>query len=81
MKNLTGIISIQLLILLFWGCQNEPMAPISVEQTQSVASFLTKPAMGYGQLKVMNWNIYVGADVDIVLSATDPLDMAIKVMA
>ena len=81
MKYLTIIISILALTNLFTGCQEETAAPLAASQEVLFDSPLLKPASGHGQIQLMNWNIYVGANVDIVLSATDPLDMAIKVAA
>ena len=58
------------------GClKDEPVGPAADESF----SMLEKSEMGNGELKVMTWNIYVGANVDIVLGATDVLDAAQKV--
>lgn len=81
MKHFTLFITMLMLMILFSSCQQESATPLSAKQDVSYESPLLKPASARGQIQLMNWNIYVGADVDIVLSATDPLDMAIKVAA
>ena len=58
------------------GCsKEEPVGPAADESF----SMLEKSEVGNGELKVMTWNIYVGANVDIVLGATDVFDAAQKV--
>jgi len=58
------------------GCsKDEPVGP-SVDES---VSMLEKSEMGNGELKVMTWNIYVGANVDVVLEATDVDEAAQKV--
>lgn len=74
--------SMVFIALFLWGCQTtDPVAPLSSEAATSTVSLLSKPADGRGELKVMDWNIYIGANVDIVLSAENELDLLMKVAA
>jgi endonuclease/exonuclease/phosphatase family metal-dependent hydrolase len=66
---------------LLLGCQTDSVSPLSSESATTAVSLLSKPADGRGELKVMDWNIYIGANVDIILSAENELDLLMKVAA
>ena len=65
-------------ITLFWGvlfafsCEQDPLSSTPGEAELFESQELLKVEHGRSQVKVMTWNIYVGANVDAVLEATDP---------
>jgi len=70
--------------LLIFGCsENEPVSALNLSsQNLEGESFITDAEEGsQAVVKVMTYNIYVGANVDSVLAATDPVDLALKVAA
>lgn len=67
-KSFSFVTVIAVLFLLFACEENDPFSPNASGVTQEV----TEGGNGRGQVTVMTWNIYVGADVDVVLGAQDP---------
>lgn len=68
--------------LLIGSCsEKEPLSPNANEKAGIESGRFLKSTNSLGQVTVMTWNIYVGANVDIVLQATGPIDLAIKVAA
>lgn len=81
MRNLklSSILLISTLLLLFGCLDKEPVSP-AVNQSGGIEGVeLLKAGEGRGQVTVMDWNIYVGANVDITLGASDLLDLSMKV--
>jgi hypothetical protein len=83
MKNLKIFCVFFISLLLFLsGCtEKEPLTPNANYSTEIESAEFQKCFGGRGQVTVMTWNIYVGANVDIVLEATDLFDLAVKVAA
>jgi hypothetical protein len=72
MNRLAAVAGACALAAMLAGClQDEPVGPIEEIDPSSVE----KGGMGNGELKVMTWNVYVGADVDVVLAASNPDDV------
>lgn len=70
------------LVFLMFGCSEQtPMSPLSDNASEYQLEKLAENFDLRGSVKVMTWNVYVGANVDIVLNATDPLDLAQRVAA
>jgi len=64
-------------VILFGCAGDEPLAP----QMTTDLLWVDPYSAGRPELRVMTWNIYVGTDVDMVLSATDEMDLITKVAA
>jgi endonuclease/exonuclease/phosphatase family metal-dependent hydrolase len=75
MKNFTviSVVFISTLLLFFSCVDKQPMSPAANETSGIESAELLKG--GRGQLTVMNWNIYVGANVDIILGAQNPQEI------
>lgn len=71
-KSFSIVTVIAVLFLLFACEENDPFSPNASGVTQEV----TGGDSSRGQVTVMTWNIYVGADVDIVLGATSEEELA-----
>ena len=83
MKNLRFVSVLVILIMLFiLSCTDkEPLSPNTKKLPEIESSEFLKGGNSRGKVTVMDWNIYVGANVDIVLGATSLIDLAMKVAA
>ena len=83
MKNLRFVSVLVILIMLFiLSCTDkEPLSPNTKKLPEIESSEFLKGGNSRGEVTVMDWNIYVGANVDIVLGATSLIDLAMKVAA
>ena len=78
------IFAVIFVFLFVFSCTEDvPISPLT-QTSQGLGSetFATDAEEGSrAVVKVMTYNIYVGANVDSVLAATDPVDLALKVAA
>lgn len=82
MRKMFCIIAMGLLLSLFISCSEKaPLSPNTEEMGSAHTQQLFKSSKSQAQVDVMTWNVYVGANVDIVLGATDLLDLSMKVAA
>jgi hypothetical protein len=77
MKNLrvVSVLVISTLLFIFSCVEKEPLSPNANESAGSESGKFLKGDNSRGQLDVMTWNIYVGANVDIVLGAQNPQEI------
>jgi hypothetical protein len=80
--NMIGFITTGMLLFFLTSCSEKiPLSP----NTQKIGSVEYQQPLKEGnsraQVDVMTWNVYVGANVDIVLGATDLFDLSQKVAA
>jgi len=68
-KSFSIVTVIAVLFLLFACEENDPFSPNAAGTGSGVTQEVTKGGNGRGQVTVMTWNIYVGADVDAILAA------------
>lgn len=71
-KSFKIVTVIAVLFLLFACEKSDPFSPNAPGAGSTGSEEELKGSSGRGQVTVMTWNIYVGADVDVVLGATDP---------
>jgi hypothetical protein len=76
MQRITGLALLVGILAGMAGCSKDELVGPSVDEP---ASMMEKSEMGNGELRVMTWNIYVGANVDVVLEATNVEEAAQKV--
>lgn len=80
--HITRFITAGLLAIFLTSCtEKAPLAPGTENTELAETQQFLKGGNGRAQVDVMTWNVYVGANVDIVLGATDLLDLSIKVAA
>jgi len=71
-----------LLLFFFTSCtEKSPLSPNAEEIGSVETQQFLKGGKGGAQVDVMTWNVYVGANVDIVLGATSLFDLSLKVAA
>lgn len=74
--RLPGALGLLLLAALAAACSDDPLTEPESSQEAEPQEFLIGD--GWGVLRVMTWNVYVGADVDPILEA-DPQDIPVEV--
>jgi hypothetical protein len=75
-------IAVGLLLLFLTSCSEKaPLLPNTEEIGSVETQQFLKGGKSRAQVEVMTWNVYVGANVDIVLGATGFMDLAQKVAA
>lgn len=78
----TSIAALIFALFFLFACEKqEPLTPNAGETGSAETEGFLKGGNGKGQVTVMTWNIYVGADVDVVLGATDPNEIPVLVAA
>ncbi len=71
-----------LLLFFFTSCtEKAPLSPNAQEVGSVESQQFLKGGNSRAQVDVMTWNVYVGANVDIVLGASNLLDLSLKVAA
>ena len=76
------VFSVLLVLLLFIGCtEDAPVSSLTQTSSDLESDFFDKASGGRAAVKTMTYNIYVGANVDIVLGASSFKDLIVKVAA
>ena len=82
MMQFNRIFSILVVLLLFIGCEQDvPLSPQTQTSAELGGAVITEGGGGRAAVKTMTYNIYVGANVDRILEATDLIDLSQKVAA
>jgi endonuclease/exonuclease/phosphatase family metal-dependent hydrolase len=82
MRRYYMVLSMLLFFVLIFGCsEKQTLDPVSDLSSAYKAAQLAMDDEDRQTVKVMTWNIYVGTNVDVVLSVSDPNDVPIAVAA
>jgi endonuclease/exonuclease/phosphatase family metal-dependent hydrolase len=82
MMSLCRVLSVILVLLFIIGCSEDvPVTSLNQSSSELENDFYEKANGGRASVKTMTYNIYIGANVDIVLTATSFEDLIVKVAA
>jgi endonuclease/exonuclease/phosphatase family metal-dependent hydrolase len=82
MRRFYMILGMLFFIVLIFGCsEKQSLDPVSDLSSANKAAQLAMDDEDRQTVKVMTWNIYVGTNVDVVLSVSDPNEVPVAVAA